>query len=103
MLGPFEEDVTNWNILINFSESLDWLESVMAEVSGSGRTWSLASKDWDSVITAGSSLGVRFIVGYSGNKVSERRGWYKLSVPVCCSPLSAPSVTTPRPVTEYWR
>ena len=79
-LGPFQEDVTNWNILITFSEPLDWLESVMAEVSGSMSTWSLASKDWDSVITAGDTLGVRFIVGYSGNKVRE----------TCCQLLNLP-------------
>ena len=72
MLGPFEEDVTNWNIVINFSDSLDWLDSVMADVSGSGVSWSLASKDWDGQISAGDTLGVRFIVGYSGNKVSPR-------------------------------
>ena len=69
-LGPFDEDVTSWNILISFSSNLDWMESVMAEVSGSGPTWSLSSKDWDGALTAGDTLGVRFIVGYSGDKVS---------------------------------
>ena len=49
---------------------MDWLDSVMAEVSGTGTSWNLASKDWDGGISAGDSLGVRFIVGYSGNKVS---------------------------------
>ena len=68
-LGPFEEDVTSWNIIITFTDPLDWLESVMAEVSGTGTSWSLASKDWDGEISAGESLGVRFRVGYSGNKV----------------------------------
>ena len=68
-LGPFEEDVTSWNILITFTDQVDWLESVMAEVSGTGTSWNLASKDWDGGISAGDSLGVRFIVGYSGNKV----------------------------------
>lgn len=67
-LGPFEEDVTSWNIIITFTDPLDWLESVMAEVSGTGTSWSLASKDWDGEISAGESLGVRFRVGYSGNK-----------------------------------
>ena len=47
---------------------MDWVESVMAEVTGSGASWSLASKDWDGVISAGSVVEVRFIVGYSGNK-----------------------------------
>ena len=51
-------------------EMVDWLETLMAEVSGSGTSWSLASKDWDGGISAGDSLGVRFIVGYSGSKVS---------------------------------
>ena len=70
MLGPFEEDVASWNILITFTDPVDWLESVMADVSGSGTSWSLASKDWGGGISVGDSLGVRFIVGYSGNKVS---------------------------------
>ena len=69
MLGPFEEDVTNWNIVINFSDSLDWLDSVMADVSGSGVSWSLASKDWDGDLSPGDSIEVRFIVGYSTNRV----------------------------------
>ena len=69
-LGPFKEDVTSWSIIITFTDPVDWLESVMAEVSGAGTSWSLASKDWDGGISAGESLGVRFIVGYSGNKVS---------------------------------
>ena len=69
-LGPFEEDVTSWNVLVTFTDTVDWLETVMAEVSGSGTSWSLASKDWDGGISAGDSLGVRFIVGYSGSKVS---------------------------------
>ena len=69
-LGPFDEDVTSWNILITFTDPVDWLDSVMAEVSGTGTSWNLSSKDWDGVISAGDSLGVRFIVGYSGNKVS---------------------------------
>ena len=73
-LGPFEEDVTSWNVLITFTDTVDWVETVMADVSGSGTSWSLASKDWDGGIPAGDSLGVRFIVGYSGNKVSSELG-----------------------------
>ena len=55
----------------------------MADVSGSGTSWNLASKDWDGGIIAGDSLGVRFIVGYSGNKVSEV-SWLASQLTVCC-------------------
>ena len=52
---------------------MDWVESVMGEVSGAGVTWSLASKDWDGDLSPGDSMEVRFIVGYSTNRV---RGFY---------------------------
>ena len=42
---------------------------VVGDVSGSGSTWSLSSKEWDSDITAGDTLELRFIVGFSSNKV----------------------------------
>ena len=72
-MGPFEEDVSSWNILITFTDPVDWLDSVMAEVSGTGTSWSLASKDWDGDLRPGDSMEVRFIVGYSTNRV---RGFY---------------------------
>ena len=81
-LGPFQEDVTNWNIMISFSSHLDWMESVMADVSGEERTWVLSSKGWDGYISAGESLGVRFVVGYSGTKVRGDRESHSHDVPL---------------------
>ena len=57
-------------MLLGFdSASVDWVESVMGEVSGAGSTWSLASKEWDGELSPGDSLEVKFIVGYSANRV----------------------------------
>ena len=51
------------------SASVDWVESVVGEVSGAGATWSLASKEWDGELSPGDSLEIKFIVGYSANRV----------------------------------
>ena len=45
------------------------MESVVGEVSGAGATWSLASKEWDGELSPGDSLEIKFIVGYSANRV----------------------------------
>lgn len=66
MLGPWEEDVSTWSMVISFTEDLDWLDCALATVSGQGRTWTLTSKDWDGDIAAGDELEVRFMVQYSG-------------------------------------
>ena len=72
-LGPFTEAVSQWTIILGFdSASVDWVESVVGEVSGSGASWSLASKEWDSDLSPGDTLEVKFIVGYSANKVRTR-------------------------------
>ena len=69
-LGPVTEAVTQWTIVLGFdSASVDWVESVVGEVSGAGATWSLASKEWDSELSPGESIEVKFIVGYSENRV----------------------------------
>ena len=68
-LGPFTEAVTQWTIVLGFSSPVDWVESVMGEVSGAGASWSLNSKDWDGELSAGDTMEVRFIVGYSTSKV----------------------------------
>ena len=72
-LGPVNQTVTQWTILLSFDSAVDWVESVMGEVSGAGVTWSLASKDWDGDLSPGDSMEVRFIVGYSTSRV---RGFY---------------------------
>ena len=51
------------------SASVDWVESVVGEVSGAGATSSLASKEWDGELSPGDSLEIKFIVGYSANRV----------------------------------
>ena len=72
-LGPVTEAVTQWTIVLGFdSASVDWVESVVGEVSGAGATWSLASKEWDSELSPGDSLEVKFIVGYSANRVRTK-------------------------------
>ena len=72
-LGPVTEAVTQWTIVLGFtSASVDWVESVVGEVRGAGDTWSLASKEWDSELRPGDSLEVKFIVGYSANRVRTR-------------------------------
>ena len=72
-LGPFTEAVSQWTIILGFdSASVDWVESVVGEVTGSGASWSLASKEWDSDLSPGDTLEVKFIVGYSANKVRTR-------------------------------
>ena len=39
-----EEEVEGWRLDLEFSSSVDWLESVMAEPSGAGPQWSLTSR-----------------------------------------------------------
>ena len=68
ILGPWEEDVSTWNVVITFSSSVDLVESAAADVAGGGDTWTLTNKDWDSDITAGDTLELRFIVGYTDVK-----------------------------------
>ena len=71
-LGPFTEAVSQWTIILGFdSASVDWVESVVGEVSGAGASWSLASKEWDSDLSPGDTLEVKFIVGYSASKVKQ--------------------------------
>ena len=65
-LGPYEDDMSGWTVVISFTEAVDWIESAMADVTGSGNSWTLASKEWDSDIEAGSVINLRFIVDYSG-------------------------------------
>ena len=80
-LGPFTEAVSQWTIIFAFdSASVDWLESVVGEVSGAGASWSLASKEWDSNLSPGDTLEVKFIVGYSANKVRTRSSSYALFI-----------------------
>ena len=66
ILGPWEEDVSTWSMVLSFTEDLDWLDCALASVSGQGRTWTLTSKDWDGEIAAGEELEVRFMAQYSG-------------------------------------
>merc|ERR1712142_276365 len=65
-LGPYEEDMSGWTVVISFTQEVDWVESIMATVSGSGTAWTLRSKDWDGNIAAGDILKLEFIVDYSG-------------------------------------
>ena len=65
-LGPYESDRSGWTLVISFTEEVDWIESVMANVTGSGTSWTLRSKDWDGDIEAGDVISLRFIVDYSG-------------------------------------
>ena len=41
------DDTNGWVVNIQFDSSVDIIDCVLAEVSGSGRHWSLSSKDWD--------------------------------------------------------
>ena len=44
---------------------VEYIETAMAVVGGSGRSWSLASKDWDGGLAEGDTLSLRFIVLYT--------------------------------------
>ena len=65
-LGPYENDMTGWTVVISFTQEVDWVESIMANVTGSGTSWTLRNKDWDGGIEAGNILKLEFIVDYSG-------------------------------------
>jgi len=68
MLGPWNEDVSGWSVIITFTGDVLWIDSIVGDVSGGGDTWTLSSKEWDSDIPAGQQIELRFIVGYSGDK-----------------------------------
>ena len=65
-----EEEVQGWRVGLEFTSSVDWVESVMANVTGSATKWSLHSKDWDQNIPAGGQLSLKFLVDYTNVKPS---------------------------------
>ena len=65
-----DQEVSGWTVLLEFSSTVDWLESVMADVTGSGTKWTLNSRDWDETIPAGGYLDLKFLVDYSSARPS---------------------------------
>eukprot|EP00091_Calanus_sinicus_P007214 TRINITY_DN18147_c0_g1_i1.p1 TRINITY_DN18147_c0_g1~~TRINITY_DN18147_c0_g1_i1.p1 ORF type:complete len:141 (-),score=31.67 TRINITY_DN18147_c0_g1_i1:3-425(-) len=66
-LSP-EADITEWSVEITFDNAVSSLLSPAASVTGSGKKWTLTSRDWDGSIGAGEVLNLRFIVEYAANK-----------------------------------
>ena len=55
-------DIESWVVDLRFSASVDGVESPLADVTGGGASWKLASKPWDGAIQAGQSLELMFTV-----------------------------------------
>merc|ERR1719422_1450153 len=52
------ENTNGWVVNIQFDSTVDIIDCVLADVSGSERQWSLSSKDWDDDLSAGSQFGI---------------------------------------------
>jgi len=60
-----DTDIEAWTVKITFDMEVDFIESAMAEVTGSGKAWTLSNKEWDGGLDAGDELSLRFIVIHS--------------------------------------
>lgn len=58
-------DIESWAVAITFDMEVDFIESAMADVTGSGKAWTLTNKEWDGGLNAGDELSLRFIVIHS--------------------------------------
>jgi len=58
-------DIESWAVDITFDMEVDFIESAMADVTGSGKAWTLTNKEWDGGLNAGDELSLRFIVIHS--------------------------------------
>merc|ERR1711936_40998 len=63
-----ETDIEAWDVKITFDTEVDFIESAMAEVTGSGKAWTLSNKEWDGGLDAGDELRLRFIVIHSSQE-----------------------------------
>ena len=63
-----DTDIESWAVKITFDMEVDSIESAMAEVTGSGKAWTLSNKEWDGGIDAGDQLSLRFIVIHSSEE-----------------------------------
>ena len=63
-----DSDIEAWAVKITFDTEVDFIESAMAEVTGSGRSWTLRNKEWDGGMDAGDELSLRFIVIHSSQE-----------------------------------
>merc|ERR1719422_2621403 len=61
------ENTNGWVVNIQFDSTVDIIDCVLADVTGSGRQWSLSSKDWDDDLSAGSQFEIGIIVYFSSN------------------------------------
>ena len=61
------ENTNGWVVNIQFDSTVDIIDCVLADVTGSGRQWSLSSKDWDDDLSAGSQFEIGIIVYFSTN------------------------------------
>merc|ERR1712192_103493 len=57
-----------WVVKIIFDMEVDFIESAMAEVTGSGKMWTLRNKEWDGGLDAGDEHSIRFIVIHSSQE-----------------------------------
>ena len=63
-----DSDIEAWAVKITFDTEVDFIESAMAEVTGSGKSWTLRNKEWDGGMDAGDELSLRFIVIHSSQE-----------------------------------
>ena len=63
-----DTDIEAWTVKITFDMEVDFIESAMAEVTGSGKAWTLSNKEWDGGLDAGDELSLRFIVIHSSQE-----------------------------------
>ena len=47
-----DTNIKSWTVKITFDMEVDFIESAMAEVTGSGKAWTLTNKEWDGGLDA---------------------------------------------------
>jgi len=61
-----EEDLQGWEVILTFDQAVDSLETPLGDVSGSGTSWIIGSKDFDQSLPGGAVFELRFKVSFSG-------------------------------------
>ena len=57
-----EEEVRGWRVDLEFSSTVEWIESVMGEVRGAGAQWTLQSREWDQDIPGGGTYSIHLVL-----------------------------------------
>ena len=94
-----ETSLTSWEVGLTFASAVGGVSSPLADVTGSGKTWTLTSKSWDGSLPAGETfeLTINIIHGNSGTPVLAD---VKLNSESICEGGSGPGPVTTTPAVQ---